>query len=112
MWIEGRSGDVINRGGNKVFPEQVEEVLVLSSAVEEAAVVGIPDDRLGQVPVAFVVTTADIADADLDQLCRQHLVPYKVPVAFHRIDALPRTDVGKLRRSALVELATASETPS
>ncbi len=112
VWIEGRSGDLINRGGNKIFPEQVEEVLVLSPSVDEAAVVGVPDPRLGQVPVAFVVTNAEVTDADLDRLCREHLVPYKVPVAYRRIDSLPRTDVGKLRRSALVELATVAEPPS
>jgi long-chain acyl-CoA synthetase len=60
VWIEGRSGDLINRGGNKVFPDEVEEVLRLSPLVAEAAVVGAPDDRLGEVPVAFIVTTGDV----------------------------------------------------
>src|SRR5271170_4492951 len=55
VWIEGRVGDLINRGGNKVFPGQVEEVLLLSPGVAEVAVVGFPDARLGEVPVAFVV---------------------------------------------------------
>jgi len=100
VWIEGRVGEVVNRGGNKVFPGQVEEVLLLSPAVEEAAVVGVPDDRLGEVPIAFVVGDAE-PDA-LAALCRKHLVPYKVPVAFHRVDALPRSEVGKVLRSRLV----------
>ena len=60
VWIEGRSGDLINRGGNKVFPDEVEEVLRLSPLVAEAAVVGAPDERLGEVPVAFLVTTGDV----------------------------------------------------
>ncbi|MFB9321496.1 class I adenylate-forming enzyme family protein [Cryptosporangium minutisporangium] len=105
VWIEGRAGDLINRGGNKVFPEQVEEVLRLSPAVAEAAVVGAPDDRLGEVPVAFVVDAPGAPpapDEALAKLCREHLVAYKVPVAFHRVDALPRTEVGKLRRGDLV----------
>ncbi len=55
VWIEGRSGDVINRGGNKVFPEHVAEVLRLLPGVVDAGVVGVPDERLGAVPVAFVV---------------------------------------------------------
>src|SRR5680860_1443152 len=100
VWIEGRVGEVVNRGGNKVFPAQVEEVLLLSPAVEEAAVVGVPDDRLGEVPVAFVVGDAE-PDA-LAALCREHLLPYKVPVAFHRVDALPRSEVGKVLRRRLV----------
>ena len=55
VWIEGRAGDLINRGGNKVFPDAVEEVLRLSPAVDDAGVVGAPDERLGEVPVAFLV---------------------------------------------------------
>jgi long-chain acyl-CoA synthetase len=100
VWIEGRVGDVINRGGNKVFPGQVEEVLCLSPEVHEAAVIGVPDERLGEVPVAFVVGSA--TPEALALLCREHLVPYKVPVAFHRIDALPRSEVGKVLRRDLV----------
>lgn len=100
VWIEGRASDVINRGGNKVFPDQVEEVLLLSSGVKEAAVVGVPDERLGQVPVAFVV--GDAAEGELVGLCRQHLVPYKIPVAFNRVESLPRNEVGKVVRRRLL----------
>jgi long-chain acyl-CoA synthetase len=99
VWIEGRVGDVINRGGNKVYPGQVEEVLLLSPGVREVAVVGVPDERLGEVPVAFVV--GDTPDAELERLCRDHLVAYKIPVAFRRTDALPRSEVGKVLRRAL-----------
>ena len=55
LWIEGRVSDMINRGGLKVFPEEVAEVIRLSPDVAECAVAGIPDDRLGEVPWAFVV---------------------------------------------------------
>ena len=104
VWIDGRAGDVINRGGNKVFPEAVEEVLRLSSAVDEVAVVGIADDRLGEVPIAFLVGRA-VGDDELRALCREHLIAYKVPVAFHWIDTLPRSEVGKVLRRELAELA-------
>jgi long-chain acyl-CoA synthetase len=107
VWIEGRVGDVINRGGNKVFPGQVEEVLLLSSSVSEVAVVGLPDERLGEVPVAFVV--GDASDAELGQLCRDHLVAYKIPVAFRRMDTLPRSEVGKVLRRELVLMGAAGE---
>jgi acyl-coenzyme A synthetase/AMP-(fatty) acid ligase len=106
VWIEGRAGDVINRGGNKVYPDQVEEVLRLAPGVSDAAVVGFADDRLGEVPIAFVVGAAG-TDEELRALCREHLAPYKVPVAFHRIDALPRSEVGKvLRRELAARVAT------
>jgi long-chain acyl-CoA synthetase len=101
VWIEGRAGDLINRGGNKVFPDAVEEVLLLHPSVRDAGVVGEPDDRLGEVPVAYVVTDGEVADAALTALCREHLVPYKVPVAFRRVEEIPRTEVGKIRRRAL-----------
>lgn len=99
VWIEGRVGDLINRGGNKVFPDEVEEVLTSVVGICEAAVVGEPDDRLGEVPVAFVV--GDASDTDLEAACRTHLAPYKVPVRFERIDRIPRNDVGKILRREL-----------
>jgi acyl-CoA synthetase (AMP-forming)/AMP-acid ligase II len=107
VWIEGRLGDVINRGGNKVFPGQVEEVLLLSPGVSEAAVVGLPDERLGEVPIAFVVGEAD--NEELERLCRQHLVPYKVPAAFRHVEALPRSEIGKVLRRELVAIAGAGD---
>ncbi len=103
VWIEGRAGDVINRGGNKVFPEAVEEVLRLDDAVDDVAVVGVADDRLGEVPVAFLVGRP-IPDDDLRARCRDHLVAYKVPVAFHWIAALPRNEIGKVQRNQLAGL--------
>jgi long-chain acyl-CoA synthetase len=102
VWIEGRAGDLINRGGNKIFPEAVEEVLRLAPGVSDAAVVGGPDDRLGEVPVAFLVGSGT-PDVELDALCRQHLVAYKVPVSFRWLDELPRSEVGKLLRRELAD---------
>lgn len=112
LWIEGRESDMINRGGLKVFPAEVEEVLLLSDAVSDAAVVGVLDARLGEVPHAFVVP-ADGSEPpgaeDLEQLCRQHLAPFKVPVAFEALDALPRSEVGKVLRRVLVDQAVAAQ---
>lgn len=101
VWIEGRRSDVINRGGNKVFPDDVEAVLCAVAGVRDAAVVGAPDERLGQVPVAFVVADATVTDDQLEHACRAELVPYKVPVAFHRVGTLPRNEAGKLLRREL-----------
>ena len=108
VWIEGRVSDMINRGGLKVYPEEVADVLRLSPAVAEAAVVGVPDDRLGEVPWAFVVPTdpaAPPADDDLAALARDHLAPYKVPVRYEVIDELPRNEVGKVRAPDLLARA-------
>jgi long-chain acyl-CoA synthetase len=102
IWIEGRVSDMVNRGGLKVHPGEVEEVLRLSPAVADAAVAGAPDDRLGEVPVAFIVETSPVGDADLEALCRQHLAAYKVPVRFERVAAFPRNEVGKVVKRDLV----------
>ena len=102
VWIEGRVSDMVNRGGLKVHPGEVEEVLRLSPAVADAAVAGAPDARLGEVPVAFVVEAAPVGDSELEALCRQHLAPYKIPVRFERVDALPRNEVGKVLKRDLI----------
>ena len=111
VWIDGRAGDVINRGGNKVFPAAVEEVLRLSPAVDDVVVCGMPDERLGEVPVAFLVGR-EVHDDELVALCREHLVPYKVPAAFHWIAELPRNEVGKvLKRTLVTQLRAARGRP-
>jgi acyl-CoA synthetase (AMP-forming)/AMP-acid ligase II len=104
VWIDGRLSDMINRGGLKVFPAEVEEVLRLSPSVADVAVVGVPDDRLGEVPWAFVVDRGD-GCGDLEGLCREHLAPYKVPVRIVTVGELPRNEVGKVLGRALVEAA-------
>ena len=103
VWIEGRVSDMINRGGLKVHPTEVEEVLRLSPSVAEAAVVGAPDERLGEVPVAFVVEQSPTTDTELDALCRAHVAAYKVPARFLRVASLPRNENGKVVKSELVE---------
>jgi acyl-CoA synthetase (AMP-forming)/AMP-acid ligase II len=94
VWIDGRVAEMINRGGLKVFPGEVEEVLRAEPGVRDVAVVGAPDERLGEVPVAFVV--GDVDDGRLAARCRAELAPYKVPARFVPIDALPRNAVGKV----------------
>jgi acyl-CoA synthetase (AMP-forming)/AMP-acid ligase II len=104
VWIEGRVSSMINRGGLKVHPGEVEEVLRLHPTVADVAVVGAPDDRLGEVPWAFVVLApgATLDPDALVALSREHLAPYKVPVRVEAIDALPRNEVGKVLARDLV----------
>ncbi len=102
VWLEGRASDLINRGGNKVFPEEVEEVLRLAPGVVDAAVVGASDERLGEVPVAYLVTSRPVSDAEIREHCRSQLTPYKIPTEFLRTGSLPRNEAGKLVRSRLI----------
>jgi acyl-coenzyme A synthetase/AMP-(fatty) acid ligase len=103
LWIEGRETDVINRGGLKVIPEEVEEVLVGHPAVADACVAGIPDPRLGEVPYAWIVPSAGFEPDDLAAWCRLRLAPYKVPVGFAVVERIPRSEIGKILRRTLVE---------
>jgi acyl-CoA synthetase (AMP-forming)/AMP-acid ligase II len=109
VWIEGRVSDMINRGGLKVYPGEVEEVLRTSATVAEIAVVGVPDDRLGEVPWAFVVLTDGVTldPGELEALGREHLAPYKIPVQFVELEALPLNEVGKVLKRSLVDIAVA-----
>src|SRR5262245_679097 len=106
LWIEGRVSDMINRGGLKVHPAEVEEVLRLAPGVADAAVAGVPDDRLGEVPWAWCVPTDPTAGlppaGDLEGLCREHLAPYKIPVHFTPVPTLPRNEAGKVLKRDLV----------
>jgi len=106
VWIEGRVSEMINRGGLKVAPEEVEEVLRSHGAVGDVAVVRVPDDRLGEVPWAFVVAAVPNPDADeLVAHCRERLAPFKVPAGIEWLPALPRNEVGKVLRGELTARA-------
>ena len=106
LWLDGRVSDMINRGGLKVFPGTVEDVLVAADGVREAAVVGVPDERLGEVPWAFVVRLDDSVSEDgLVAWCRERLTPYRVPARIVFVDELPRNDVGKVVKRDLAALA-------
>ena len=108
LWLDGRVSDMINRGGLKVFPGTVEDVLLAADGVREAAVVGIPDERLGEVPWAFVARhTNELSEPDLIAWCRERLTPYRVPVRVIFVDQLPRNDVGKVVKGELAAMAGA-----
>jgi acyl-CoA synthetase (AMP-forming)/AMP-acid ligase II len=131
LYLVARTDDVINRGGEKVFPREIEEIISADPAVATVAVVGRDDPELGQVPVAFVVLRgvhdpggtdhaghadhagpADHADhaarvtARLSEALARHLVRTKRPAALHVVPSLPSGATGKVRRRALREAET------
>jgi long-chain acyl-CoA synthetase len=110
VWIEGRADDAIVRGGFKVQPETVKRVLETHPAVREAVVAGLPDPRLGEVPVAAVELEPGMPApdaAELTALCRTHLTPYEVPAHIVVLDELPRTPSSKVSRVELLDLVRA-----
>jgi acyl-CoA synthetase (AMP-forming)/AMP-acid ligase II len=112
--LAGRSDDVINRGGEKVYPGEVEEVLLSDSRVLEAVVVGRPDAVLGAVPVAYVIAVdPDAVDErgfveELLARCADQLVAFRRPVQITLVADLPRAPAGKVRRSEVRQLAAES----
>jgi acyl-coenzyme A synthetase/AMP-(fatty) acid ligase len=101
LWILGRSDQTILRGGYKVQPEVVRAALERDPAVVEAAVVGVPDARLGAVPVAAIERGPDTRSTRRPCWRRQALARYEVPVAITVVDALPRTASGKADLAAV-----------
>jgi len=103
LTIVGRSKEMIIRGGENIYPKEIEDVLTGDPAVLEAAVVGVPDEKWGEVVVAFVQarpgTTVDV-DA-LKARCREQLSGYKRPTAIHVLEVLPKSAVGKLDKRSL-----------
>ena len=116
VWIDGRLDDAILRGGFKVFPGEVVEVLRTHPAVLDAGVTGLPDDRLGSVPVAAVELRpgASSTPAELLAHARAHLTGYKVPKEVVIVDALPRTPSMKVSGPGVAALFgdASSATPS
>jgi acyl-CoA synthetase (AMP-forming)/AMP-acid ligase II len=106
LWIRGRADDAIIRGGFKIAPADVVEVLERHPAVREASVVGIPDERLGAVPVAAVelVAGASASEDALRDFARQHLASYQVPARILVVGALPRTPSLKVSQPGVVAL--------
>jgi acyl-CoA synthetase (AMP-forming)/AMP-acid ligase II len=117
LYLVGRGDDVINRGGEKVHPREIEELLLADHRIRSAAVVGRPHWLLGEEPVAYVVPDrALVAAGRLDLAaevlaeCRRALSPYKQPASVMVLDELPAGRTGKPDRRALCALAADSPT--
>lgn len=99
--LRGRRGDLIISGGFNIYPREIEELLLEDPRVREAAVLGAPDSVRGEVPVAYVVCDEALDVGELERACRAQLASFKIPRAFVRIDALPRTALGKVQKHLL-----------
>jgi acyl-CoA synthetase (AMP-forming)/AMP-acid ligase II len=102
LFLSGRSGDMIIRGGENVAPEEVEAVLYEHPDVVDAAVVGLADDTWGERIVAAVVLRDGASIDDVERHVHDHLATFKRPEKFHVATELPRTSTGKLLRRHLV----------
>jgi acyl-CoA synthetase (AMP-forming)/AMP-acid ligase II len=108
LYITGRVQEKIIVGGFNVYPAEVEDAARASRLVQDAVVVSLPDDRLGEIPVAGVVWAGEPDEDALVAELREHLAPYKVPRAFFAIDAVPLTSRDKVDRRRAAALARAA----
>jgi fatty-acyl-CoA synthase len=109
-YVVGRKHDMFISGGENVYPAEIESALYEHPQVDEAAVLGVPDDEWGEVGAAFVVPDGDLSSETITAHCREHLAKYKVPKHVRLLDNLPLGDSGKVDKAALRARFDAAET--
>jgi fatty-acyl-CoA synthase len=108
--ITGRARDMIIRGGENVYPREVEEFLFTHNAIAEAQVIGIPDERLGEIVVAWIRLRAGVIanEEEIRAFCRARLAYFKVPEHIRFVDAYPMTLSGKVQKFKMREFEITS----
>jgi acyl-CoA synthetase (AMP-forming)/AMP-acid ligase II len=96
--LTGRIKELINRGGEKIAPREIDDVLLAHPAVAEAVAFGVPHPVWGEVVAAAVVLHEPVAEAELLAWCRDRLAGFKCPDQLHVVEAIPRTATGKVQR--------------
>ncbi|HEY7947439.1 MAG TPA: AMP-binding protein [Acidimicrobiales bacterium] len=101
--VVGRLTDMVIRGGENIYPREIEELLFTHPAVESAQVVGIPDERLGEELAAFIIAApgAEVSADEIRSFCRERLARFKVPRHVFTVDAFPMTVTGKIQKFML-----------
>jgi long-chain acyl-CoA synthetase len=104
LFIAGRQKELIIRGGYNVYPREIEDVLHAHPDVAEAAVVGVPHDRLGEEVMAVITVRdgAEVTAAELTRYCQERLAAYKYPRIFEFRDELPKNSLGKVLKDQLI----------
>jgi acyl-CoA synthetase (AMP-forming)/AMP-acid ligase II len=97
-YIVDRLNDMIITGGVNVYPAEIEEVLHRMGKIQDAAVIGVPDEKWGEAVKAIVVAikNAELSEAEVILFCEEHLAKFKVPKSVEIVDAIPRTATGKI----------------
>ena len=110
VFIVDRKKDVIIRGGQNIYPADIEEVIYQVEGVAEVGVVGISDDMLGEVPIAFVALLpgVDVSYDTIYDRCARELARYKIPAQIHFLTELPKGPTGKILRRELRSAAPTS----
>jgi acyl-CoA synthetase (AMP-forming)/AMP-acid ligase II len=99
--LVGRLKEMINRGGEKISPREVDEALLTHPGVVEAATYGVPDEKYGEAVQAVVVVREGVESKALIEHCRGQLAPFKIPRVIHIVDSIPKGPTGKIQRNLL-----------
>ena len=103
LTLLGRIKEIINRGGEKVSPREVDEILVTHPEIAEAVTFGIPDRVYGEEVAAAVVVRDAVTESELISHCKQKLADFKCPKSIYFVERIPRTATGKIQRRAVAE---------
>jgi acyl-CoA synthetase (AMP-forming)/AMP-acid ligase II len=104
LTLVGRLKELINRGGEKISPREIDEVLLAHPAVAEAVCFGVPHPTWGEEVAAAVVLAAPATEAELLAFCRERLADFKRPKQIHLTDTIPRTATGKIQRRLVAQV--------
>jgi acyl-CoA synthetase (AMP-forming)/AMP-acid ligase II len=104
LHLVARIKELINRGGEKISPREIDEVLLAHPAVKEAVAFGVPHGTWGEEVAAAVVVDRPVREEDLLTYCRERLAEFKRPKQIHITDAIPRTATGKIQRGAVAKV--------
>jgi len=108
LTLVGRLKELINRGGEKISPREIDEALLTHPAVAEAVCFGVPDTKYGEEVAAAVVLKGTVSEADLTAHCRERLAAFKVPKTIHLVTQIPRTATGKIQRRVVAAAFTSA----
>jgi len=103
VYITGRKKDMIVVGGFNVYPRELEELLFTHPRIKNVAVVGVPDEKLGEVVKAFVIPDGEVNEEEIKQFCRQRVANFKVPKYVEFVEEFPMTASGKIQKYKLRE---------
>ncbi len=106
FYIADRKSDMIIRGGENIYPREIDELLYTHPSVESAAVIGVPDELYGEEVAAFVVLKKDVkmSEEDLINFCKSRLADFKCPKKIYFVDDIPKGATGKLLKRELARL--------
>jgi acyl-CoA synthetase (AMP-forming)/AMP-acid ligase II len=98
LTLTGRLKELINRGGEKISPLEVDATLIKHPSIIEAVCFGASDEKYGEVVHAAIVISAPTSELDIQNFCSKYIADFKIPIKIYTVDQLPRTATGKIQR--------------